>query len=157
MSIKLTKRVATKLMKRGQSSIRIKPTAIDNANKAITADDVRDMIAKGEVYAIKEKKNISAYGKTRRTKRAKGRSRGKGRRKGTLKARGFVEYKKKVRAQRRVIKFLKEQNVVNGEAFKKYYRLVKGGTFHSKITLINRIKSDGVPLNDEMTEKLRKI
>jgi len=157
MSIKLTKRVASDLMKRGVSSIRIKNDAFADASKAITRDDVRALIKDGKIYALKPKHNISARGKLLNIKRSKGRRRGIGSRKGTRKARKGVEYKKLVRAQRRVIKSLKSEKLITNDVFKKFYALVKGGTFTSKVTLLNYIRSTGVQLDDEKFNKLRHI
>jgi large subunit ribosomal protein L19e len=80
-----------------------------------------------------------------------------GRRKGTLKARGTVEYKKRIRGQRRVLRMLKDESVIDNGRFKKYYALVKGGNFASKATLINHIKNDGVNMNDEKIKQLRHL
>ena len=157
MSIKLTKRVAANILKRGVSSIRIKSDAIEDAGKAITREDVRALIKNGRVYALKEKENISMYSKVLKEKRAKGRRRGKGRKKGTRKARGMMTYQKKVRAQRRILSELKKEKAINNEMFKKFYALVKGGSFQTKMTLINHIKSKGVSITDEQMNKLKHI
>ena len=157
MSVKLTKRTAADILKRGVSSVRIKPDAIEDAKKAITREDVRALIKNGRVYALKEKSNLSIYSKILKEKRAKGRRRGKGRKKGTRKARGTMTYQKKVRAQRRILAELKEEKVINNEMFKKFYALVKGGSFQTKMTLINHIKSKGVGITDEQMDKLKHI
>lgn len=155
MSIKLTKRIAADILNRGESSIRIKMEGIEDAKKAITRQDVRDLVAKGQVFAQPEKSNLSLYSKILKEKRSKGRRRGQGRRKGTEKARQSVEYKKKIRAQRRVLDALKSDKTINNDMFKEFYRLVRGGTFASKATLLSHIKSRGIQINDERFQKLR--
>lgn len=157
MSIKLTRRVAADLLGRGTSAVRIKEDAIPEAEKAITRDDVRALIQKGLVYAEKKKHNISAYGKILKEKRGQGRKRGTGKRRGTEKARASVEYKKRVRAQRRVLAQLKQEKAFNNEKFKEFYRLVKGGTFASKASLLGHIKGDGIQISDEQFKKLKHI
>lgn len=157
MSVKLTRRIASQLLGRGESAVKIKPSAINDAKKAITREDVRNLIKNGSIYSTKEKHNISAYSKVLKEKRKKGRRRGMGRRKGTLKARGTVEYKKRIRGQRRVLKALKDESAIDNERFKKYYALVKGGNFTSKATLINHIRSDGVNISDEKIKQLRHL
>ncbi len=155
MSIKLTKRIAFSVMGRGESAIKIKKDSIEDAKKAITREDVKALISKGAVYALQEKHNLSRYGKSLKKKRAVGRSRGPGRKKGTYKARTGMLYKRKVRAQRRIISALKEQGVIDNELFKRFYALVKGGTFATKVQLINHIKGTGVKIDEEMFNKLR--
>lgn len=155
MSVKLTRRIAAELVKRGESAVRIKPDAIAEAKKAITREDVRALIKNGSIYTTKMKHNISAYSKVLREKRRKGRRRGMGRRKGTLKARGTLEYKKKIRGQRRVLKALKTESIIDNIKFKKYYALVKGGNFVSKASLLSHIINDGVAINEEKAKQLR--
>ncbi len=155
MSVKLTRRIAAQIMNRGESSVRIKPDFIADAKKAITREDVRAMIKSGSVYALAPKHNLSAYSKILKKKRIQGRRRGPGRRKGTSKARGTLEYPKKARGQRRVLKALKADGMIDNEQFKKYYALVKGGTFVSKASLLSHIRNDGVAMDEEKAAKLR--
>lgn len=155
MSVKLTRRIASEMMKRGVSSVRIKPSAFEDAQKAITRDDVRGLIKNGSIYAIAEKHNMSLYSKALGKKRSKGRSRGSGRRKGTRRAREGIQYKKKIRAQRRVLASLKSEKRIDNAMYKKLYLLVKGGNFVSKVTLLNRVRSEGIELDDAQFEKLR--
>lgn len=157
MSVKLTRRIASELMERGESKVRIMPSAVAEAKKAITRDDVRALIKNGSIYAIKEKHNLSAYSKVLRLKRNKGRRRGQGRRKGSKNARGVLEYKKKIRGQRRVLRELKESKVIDNIKFKTYYALVKGGNFVSKASLISHIRNDGVGIDDERARQLRHL
>lgn len=157
MSIKLTKRIAGELLGRGVSAIRIKNDSVPDAKKAITREDVRALVKNGGIYALKAKHNISAYSKVLKEKRIKGRRRGPGKRKGTRSARGMVEYKKKIRGQRRLLKQLKEENVIDNIKFKQYYALVKGGNFQSKASLLSRIRSDGISFDEEKAKQLRHI
>jgi large subunit ribosomal protein L19e len=157
MSVRFTKRAAASLMGRGETSIRIKEGSVADAEKAITTEDVRDMIKKGLVYAIAKKRNLSLNGKSNEKQKRKGRRMGAGKRKGTIKARAGVPYKQRVRAQRRLLARLKDDKALNNEQFKMLYALVKGGTFSNKITLLNRIRSEGIQITDENLEKLRHI
>ncbi len=157
MSIKLTKRIAAEVLVRGERSIRIKEGLEAEAAKAITREDVRVLVKNGTVYALPEKHNQSLYGKALKIKRFKGRRRGTGRKRGTTNARASIEYKKKVRGQRRVLASLKEDKTISNELYKQFYKLVRGGTFASKASLINHIKGHGVTISDERAEKLRHI
>ncbi len=155
MSIKLTKRVASKLLHRGKNAIKINAAAIKDANEAITRLDVKNLIEQKKIIVKPKKKNMSRYGKELNKKREKGRRRGKGSRKGTQKVRKGFTYAKEIRAQRRILKALKKEGKINNEAFKHFYALSKGGTFSTKLSLINHIKGTGVQITDEEVEKLR--
>ena len=157
MSIKFVKRAASKITGRGESAIRIKPSALAEARKALTKDDVRELVKNGSIYTIKEKKNLSIYGMELAIKRNEGRSRGPGSRRGGAGARPAVSYMKRIRGQRRVLKSLKESKVIDNASFKRLYALVKGGTFASKISLLHHVQSTGVQLSEEQVEKLRHI
>jgi large subunit ribosomal protein L19e len=157
MSIKLTRRVAARELGRGESKIRIKKDAVPDAEKAITADDVRAMVKDGKVYAVAEKHNISFRSKAVRLKKMKGRRRGPGSRRGTMKTRMSVDYKKRVRGQRRVLKILKSDKTIDNKTFKRFYLLVKGGTFANKGSLISHMKINGVGISDERASELRHV
>ncbi len=157
MSIELTRRIAARELGRGESKVRIKKDGLEDAVKAITADDVRAMIKSGKIYAVPEKHNVSFRSKAIRVKKMKGRKRGPGSRRGTTKARMSVDYKKRIRGQRRVLKILKRDKTIDNETFKRFYLLVKGGTFANKGSLINHIKSTGINLTDERAKELRHV
>lgn len=157
MSIKLTKRIAADLLGRGLSSIRIREKGLEDSGKAITREDVKKLIKEGNVYAQEPQPNKSVHSKLLKEKRAKGRRRGTGSKHGTRKSRRSIEYKKKIRAQRRVLESLKEDKTIDNERYKEFYRLVRGNIFQSKAVLIAHIKSKGVQINDERLEKLKHI
>jgi large subunit ribosomal protein L19e len=157
MSVKLTRRIAARIMKRGETKVLIKKDAVADAQKAITADDVRDMIKSGKIYVRKEKRNASLRSSIVSMKKAQGRRRGPGRRKGSAKSRSSVDYKKSVRGQRRVLKKLKADNTIDNQMYKKFYRLVKGGTFKSKGSLISQMQNNGISINEETAKQLRHI
>lgn len=157
MSIKFVKRASAGILGRGESAVRIKTASLAEAKKALTKDDVRELIRNGSIYAIKEKKNISVYGKELKIKRNEGRSRGPGSRRGRKGARPGVAYTKRIRGQRRVLKKLKKDGLLDNSNFKKLYSLVKGGTFASKITLLRHVQSIGVQLGEDKIEELRHI
>ncbi len=157
MSIKLSRRIAAELLDRGISKVRIKPDRVEDAKKAITREDVRNLITTGAVYALKEKHNMSLYSKALRKKRNQGRGRGPGRRKGSAKARMSTDYKKKIRGQRRVLATLKKEKAIDNIAFKRYYKLVKGGNFQTKAQLLSHLTTDGVKIEEKKLEQLRHV
>ncbi len=157
MTIKLSRRIAAELLGRGESKVRIKTDRVDDAKKAITREDVRSLIASGGIYALKEKHNMSLYSKALRKKRNKGRGRGPGRRKGSAKARQAVGYGKRIRGQRRVLAALKKEKAIDNTAFKRYYRLVKGGNFQTKASLLSHLTTEGVKIDPQRLEQLRHI
>ena len=74
----------------------------------------------------------------------KGRRRGPGSRKGAKGARQGekTEWLKKVRAQRRLIRILRDKGVIEKSVYRKVYRLIKGGMFRSKKHLLVYLKEN---------------
>ncbi|MCL4383244.1 MAG: 50S ribosomal protein L19e [Candidatus Marsarchaeota archaeon] len=155
--MKLVKRIAKKITKKGINKIKFKPIAIEDIKKALTREDVKKLIKDGNIIIKKDKHNLSFHSKVLKYKRKQGRSRGPGRRKGTKNARGVISYMKKIRAQRRILKKLKNEKMINNELFKSFNKLVKGNIFATKISLLNHIKSNGVNLSDEKINELKHI
>ncbi len=149
MTIKFARRIASEIMKRGEGSIRINPSSIEDAKKAMTREDVRSLVKNGGVYAIKKKHNVSINAKLLKIRRSKGRGRGPGKRKGTLKARRGERWIKKVRSQRMLLGRLKSMGKLDNVSFNKYYLLIKGNSFPDKASLILHIREDGIVLKDE--------
>lgn len=154
MTIRFAKRAASHILGRGLNSIRIKLEATDDAAKALTKDDIRNLIKKGSIYALKEKHNISQAGKDLRKARAGGRKRGTGRRRGTRKARVGRTWEKKVRSQRRLLKELKNMDKVDTKTFNTFYRLVKGNAYTTKAQMLLHLKEEGLQLSDEELNKI---
>ena len=91
-------------------------------------------------------------------RRAKGRSRGQGRGEAPQRQGRDMDHKKSMRAQRRVLKALKDERNDRQRAVQEAStRWCSGGTFDSKVSLLSRIRSAGVRIADEKAEKLRHI
>lgn len=149
MSIKLTKRVASDILGRGETAIRIRDGSFEDAKKAITRDDVRSMIKSGAIYAVKKKREV--YARVKPVKR----KRGAGKRKGTNKARlGGSPWKKKARSQRMLLKKLREMGKVDGAVFRKYYLHVKGNVFPDKRSLLLHLEDDGIKVSPEELKQI---
>jgi len=148
MSIKFTKRVAAEVLDRGESSIWIKPDAIEDAKKAITRDDVRKLIKDGTIVAVKPQ--WERHKKSPRTVK----KRGMGRRKGTAKARQGRLWEKKVRSQRFLLRKLKLMGRVDKKTFNRYYLLVKGNAFNDKRSLLLHLSDEGIKVSEEERKQI---
>ncbi len=154
MTLQFTKRIASELMGRGINAIRIKPTAMDDAKKAITRDDVRKLIGDGNIFAIKAKHNISANSKVLKRKRSEGRKRGVGKRRGSANARKGISWEKKIRSQRMMLQELRAIGKINSSDFKRFYLLAKGNAFANKASMLLHIRDKGISISDEELAKV---
>ncbi len=155
MTIKFARRVASEILKRGESSIRMNPSGLEDAKKAMTREDVRTLVKNGGIYAIKAKHNQSANSKLLKIRRSKGRGRGQGRRKGTLKARRGELWIKKVRSQRLLLLRLKIMGKLDNAKYNKYYMLIKGNSFSDKASLVLHLREGGVKISDEELKNIK--
>jgi len=101
---------------------------------AITKDDIRMLIKEG-IILKKQKKGISK-GRTKqlREQKRKGRRKGPGSRRGAKGARTPKKRKwiNTIRPLRKMLKDLREDDLIERNAYRKLYRMAKGGAFRSK-------------------------
>ena len=138
MSVKTVRRLAARILKCGES--RIKIADAKRAGEALTSDDVRELIKEKIVYGI------PSHGVSRGKARLKQESRRKGRRSGRGSQRGssFAKvtekqlWMRKVRAQRKLLKTYRKK--LETDAFRTAYKMVKGNAFPDKRRLAEYLK-----------------
>jgi large subunit ribosomal protein L19e len=133
------KQIASQILNSGVSRIKILPNAIEDVKKALTRNDIRKLIEDKKIIAIAKKQKMK---KERKKKSV---------RKGTAKARRSVRWEDKVRAQRRLLKKLKEEKKISNQNFKKVYKLIKSGNFASKSSLLTFLKDQKL-IEEEATK-----
>ncbi len=148
MSVKLARRVAAEELGRGEAAIRFRPESLDEIGKAITRDDIRRLIKSGAITAVKMKRELH-----KRTIKKK-RYRGPGKRKGTANARRGMSWEKKTRAQRTLLKKLRQMGKLDRKVFRKYYLLTKGNAFPDKRSLLLHLSDDGIRISDEEMKQI---
>jgi large subunit ribosomal protein L19e len=133
LGIKTVKRLAADILKVGESRIWIDPEGIEEVEDAVTRADIRRLIKSG---VIRERPaSTPSRGRMR-----SGRS-GPGSRKGAKGARMTVTWVEKVRAQRRLLRQLRDKGVVSRRLYRRLYMMVKGGAFASRRMLLNYVAS----------------
>ncbi len=127
------KRIAAQVLKIGEGRVWIDPEAAEDVAGAITREDVRGLIEEG-VIVEKQKKGVSR-GRARVCARQKalGRRKGSGSRKGAKGARASRKKKwiTKIRALRRRLKELRDDDFVDKTAYRRLYNKANGGDFRS--------------------------
>lgn len=131
--MKLQKRLAGKILKCSPHRIRFDETKLSEIKEAITAFDVRRLINKG-IIARMPVQGISKF-RAREAKTQKRYSRrvGHGSRKGTANARAQdkLQWMRQVRAQRDLLKRLRNHGLITHQTFNTMYQKAKGGFFRS--------------------------
>ena len=133
--MKLNKKtdLAAKILKCSPKRVCFDTEKLSDIKEAVTKFDFRNLIKKG-VIKRKPVKGISKF-RTRKNKiqKSKGRQKGHGSRKGKLTARTNPKRKwmNAIRAQRNLLKGLREKDLIDSKIYGNLYRKAKGGYFRS--------------------------
>lgn len=127
------KRLAAELLKVGQTRVWMDPERTEDISTAITREDIRGLIEQG---IIKRRAIIGisrGRARARDLKRAKGHGKGQGTRRGAKGARApkKEQWMNRIRAQRRVLKSLRDEKTLDSHAYRTLYRKAKGGEFRN--------------------------
>lgn len=129
----LQKRLAAKILKCSPKRASIDPEQHEEIKKAITKADVHRLIAQGLVVKQALHGGSTIRAKKRQLQRSRGRRRGIGSRKGTAGARTSRKetWISHIRAQRALLKRLRDNGGIEPEKFRTLYQRAKGGFFRS--------------------------
>lgn len=134
MKINSQKKIAADILKCSPRRVHFDQEALESISEAITKEDLRVLIKEGVI----SKKPIKGQSRVRANKRLvqkrKGRRSGPGTRKGKKTARlsGKDSWMSRIRAQRKLLKELKDSQAIDGPAYRDLYRKAKGGFFRSR-------------------------
>lgn len=128
------KKLAAKILNVSPKKVVFSPDALDDIQKAITRSDMRGLIAVGKVSKAKVNQHSRGGARTVAKQKSKGRQRGKGSRKGSKYS--IVTRKEKwmvtVRAQRELLKELRDKSLLSTNNYRMLYSKSKGGYFRNR-------------------------
>lgn len=129
----LQKRLASQALKCGPGRIRFDPARLSEIKEAITTFDVIRLVKKGAIYKVQSTGISRARAKKISAQKSKGRRSGHGSRKGSAAARHSPKTRwiANARAQRELIKKLRDKQTIDKPSFRELYAKVKGGFFRS--------------------------
>ena len=151
MNLTTQKRLAASILKVGVNRVWIDPEEVEEGSRAITRDGIKQLIDQGVIKA-RPKTGISSYrSKKIKEQKAKGKRKGRGSVKGAKKAR---TPKKKawmttIRALRRDLKEMREEEVIDATTYRKLYKMAKGGAFRSKSYMRNYARDHDLIKGDD--------
>lgn len=134
MRFTVQKRLAAQILGCSEKRIRFDQEALSEVKEAITKGDIRSMI-NGGLIVEKQKKGVSRFNARKiKVQKSKGRRKGSGSRKGKSTARSKPKqaWMNKVRSQRRLVKNMKERNLLDVKAYRELYLKIKGGFFRNQ-------------------------
>ncbi|MEX0569573.1 MAG: 50S ribosomal protein L19e [Candidatus Njordarchaeota archaeon] len=136
------KRIAAEILGCGINRIWIDPDAMDEVETAVTRDDIRKLIKERKIWKHPIKGTSHHRANIRAAKRRKGRRRGPGKKKGSKKVRsgGSYVWVIKIRAIRRMLKALKNAEIITPGTYCKLRKMAKAGVFKSKAHIVSYIR-----------------
>lgn len=151
MNLRNKKRIASSILKVGLKRVKFDSDKLPEIKESITKGDIKSLI-KSKVITPKKKRGISKY-RARKIKlqKKKGRRKGLGSRKGKKTAR--LPSKKlwmgKIRAQRSLLKDLKNKKLISSKDYRILYLKAKGGFFRTKRHIKVYIKEHNLIKNEK--------
>jgi large subunit ribosomal protein L19e len=142
MDTSYQKRLAAKILKCSPKRVRVSQEK--EIEESLTRNDVRTLIRKG-LITKKQKKGVSRV-KVRKiaVQKKKGRRKGIGKRSGSKYSRGAKKEKwmKNVRALRKKLRELRDNDQIDKSTYVKFYKKIKGGEFRNKKHLIAYLREN---------------
>jgi len=133
------RRMAADILNCGENRIWIDSSRLEQVIGVISREEVKRLIKDG-VIRKRPEKGISRYRiRLKKLKKKKGRRRGPGSRKGPRYDEKEL-WVRRVRAQRRFIRMLKERKIIDRRTYRRLYLLIKGGVFRDVAHIKNYIK-----------------
>jgi large subunit ribosomal protein L19e len=136
------KRIAADVLNVGESRVWFDPDKLTDVANAITREDIRGLINDGTIKS-KQARGISrGRARGRDVKRKKGHRTGHGSRKGAKNARRSKKHlwMRKIRAQRRALRDLRDNNKIDRTTYRRFYRKAKGGEYRTVSVLNTQIE-----------------
>lgn len=146
MRINTAKRIAADQFKSGISRVWVDTNSLDQVFESATRSDIKELINRHVIQVVPKKGNSTFRHKKRIIQRSKERRRGQGSVRGTKYARypRKDRWVKTIRALRDELVKLKEQKSIDPKTYRKFYRLIKGGSIKSRAQLNSQIRSMGL-------------
>ena len=134
MTLKVQKRIAGKLLKAGINRVWFDQNRLEEIKEAITRADINHLIRDKAIQAKPERGISSFRNRKLIVQRRKGQRKGQGSRKGkpTSRLKSKTAWIRKIRSQRKFLRYLKDNKLINSNIYKKLYLMCKGGFFRSR-------------------------
>jgi large subunit ribosomal protein L19e len=141
------RRMAAAILKCGQNRVWLPPDAekLQEISEATTRAAVRSLIVRRYIRKLPIKGVSRGRARVFQDQRHKGRRRGAGSRKGKFGARtpSKRSWITRIRTIRRTLKRLRDRKTIPAQVYRHYYRMAKGGQFHSNAHLLAQMETRG--------------
>jgi large subunit ribosomal protein L19e len=142
-SLKSQRRLAAQILKIGQNRVWINPEKTDDAEAAITREEIRKLIHEGVIKRLPEKGISRARARILHEKKKKRRRSGPGSRTGSAHAKISKKeaWMSKIRTLRKRLRELKADRIITESTYRKSYKMASSGRFESVAELERHLKT----------------
>ncbi|KYK31853.1 MAG: 50S ribosomal protein L19e [Theionarchaea archaeon] len=146
MDLSVQKRIAAEVLNCGAHRVWLDANRAEEISMGITREDIRNLVHRGLIKKKPENATSRVRARKRALQRKKGRRRGQGKRKGTANARlsKKARWMQRIRPLRRELKNMRDSRYIDRSAYRKLYRMAKGGAFRSVSHLRTFVEERGL-------------
>jgi large subunit ribosomal protein L19e len=139
------RRMAALILRCGEGRVWLDPASQEELADAVTRADIRSAIKARVIQRIAIRGTSRVRARRHAAEVAKGRHAGPGSRRGTPFARvpRKERWMRRIRAQRDLLKELRESKKIPVKVYREYYRRAKGGMFRSRAHLLLNLRLAG--------------
>jgi large subunit ribosomal protein L19e len=139
------RRLAALLLKCGHGRVWIDPASQEELADAVTRSDIRSAIKAGVIRRLPVQGTSRARARRHAEEVARGRHAGPGSRRGTPSSRvpRKERWIRRIRAQRDLLKGLRDSKKITAAVYRTFYRRAKGGMFRSRAHLLANLRLAG--------------
>ncbi len=133
MKLKIQKRLAANVLGCSEGRVKFDTDRLDEIKESITNADIKSLINDSAIYCTPKKGVSRVRARKIQKQKSKGKMRGHGSRKGKKTARlpRKQKWMDKIRAQRTLLKNLKDKDIIKKEIYKELYKKAQGGFFRN--------------------------
>ncbi len=137
------RRIAAAVSGVGAHRLWFDPEKLGEIEAAISRDDVRTLLGNGAIKVLAAGGSSKGRSRLRKEKRSYGHCRGPGRRKGAQGARAPSKraWIQRIRAIRRTLRAMREENSIDPHLYRLLYRKASGGEFRNVAHLKSHIET----------------
>jgi len=139
------RRLAAALLNCGEGRVWIDPATQEELEDSVTRSDIRSAIKAGVIRRKPVRGTSRGRARRRAGELAKGRHAGPGSRRGTPSSRvpRKERWIRRIRAQRSLLRELREKKQIPAGVYREFYRRAKGGMFRSRSHLLVNLRLAG--------------
>lgn len=144
--LKSQRRLASQILKIGKNRVWIDPEKTDDADAAITRDEIRKLIHEGVIRKLPDKGVSRSRARILHAKKKEGRRSGPGSKTGASGARVTKKeaWMLKIRALRKKLRKVKSNKAITESSYRKLYKMASSGRFESVGDLERYLKSHDI-------------